>query len=96
MYQPVSTGEAATKQQLESIRLIGEGCTQLRTFRDCDLYGYLYRSYGLDQGDFESLTVRSANKIIVALSSLFFQLLGQSQLVPPHSKAQQGTASCEA
>jgi Rha family phage regulatory protein len=27
MYQPVSTGEAVTKQQLESIRLIGEGCT---------------------------------------------------------------------
>jgi Rha family phage regulatory protein len=77
--QPFNAGGRATAEQLESIRLIAEGCSQFRAFRDGDLYGYLSRVYGLSPNDFENLSYRSAHKIIAALSGLFFQFWGQSE-----------------
>jgi Rha family phage regulatory protein len=76
---PVNTGEKAAEEQLDCIRLIADGCTQFRAYRDGDLYGFLKRAYGLAPEDFECLTIRSANKIIFALSGLFFTLWGNSE-----------------
>lgn len=90
LHRPRKTGKMATQEQADSIHYIVEGCRQFRASRDGDVYAYLRKAYDLTPSDFENLTEHSANKLISALSCLFFQLFGRSEFMALAASGEQG------